>query len=262
MKTTSKKVVILAGGLGTRIGEETLVRPNPMIEIGGRPVIWHIMKHFSYYGHNDFIILCGHLGYKIKEYFCNYSAHNSHIRVSLRDRSIELLESDIEPWTITLLDTGSETQTGGRLGRAENFLKNETCFFFTYGDGLSDVNLDLLVRQHLKSNCWATVTAVRPPARFGALKLDNEKKVISFREKPVSEAGLINGGFFVLNPKVIDLISGDLEIWEEQPLRRLSEMGELSSFFHDGFWHAMDTPRDKSFLEGLYASGSAPWKIW
>jgi glucose-1-phosphate cytidylyltransferase len=254
------KAVILAGGLGTRISEETSSKPKPMIQIGERPLLWHIMKIYSFYGINDFIICCGYKGYMIKEYFVNYSLHNSDITLDLKENKIEVHHKSIEPWKITLVDTGLTTMTGGRLKKIQNYLDDET-FCFTYGDGLSDLNITNLIRFHREQKTLATVTGVMPPGRFGALSV-SDNKVIKFQEKPEGDGGWINGGFFVLEPKVLDYISGDDIIWEHDPLERLSNEKELSVYLHSGFWQPVDTLRDKNRLEELWNSNKPPWKIW
>jgi glucose-1-phosphate cytidylyltransferase len=254
------KAVILAGGLGTRISEETAVRPKPMIELGGKPVLWHVMKIYSHWGINDFIICCGYKGYMIKEYFHNYSLHNSDVTFDLRERSLTVHRSDVEPWRITLVDTGDGTQTGGRLKRVQAYLDREA-FCCTYGDGLSDVDVKAAIAFHRKQGTLATLTAVQPPGRFGQLEM-NEARITSFREKPPGDGAWVNGGFFVLDPKALDYIEGDHTVWETGPLEHLASEGNLSAFVHRGFWHPMDTLRDKTLLEGLWASGSAPWKVW
>lgn len=253
------KAVILAGGRGTRISEETSVKPKPMVNIGGKPILWHIMKFYSSYGVNDFIICCGYLGYVIKEYFANYFLHTSDVTFDLENNSVEVHQKRAEPWKVTLVDTGLDTMTGGRLKQVKNFLDNED-FCFTYGDGLSDVNISELVRHHKSSGKLATVTAVQPPARFGALVISGED-VKAFSEKPEGESW-INGGFFVLNPKVIDYIDGDKTIWERAPMEKLASENNMSVFCHKGFFQPMDTMRDKDQLEALWESNKAPWKIW
>ena len=255
------KAVILAGGLGTRIEEETHLRPKPMIEIGSKPILWHIMKIYSAHGINEFIICCGYKGYMIKEYFSNYFLHMSDIEINLTSNDIKILNKKAENWKITLLDTGEKTQTGGRLKRASELLKNEESFCFTYGDGLSDLNITKLVEFHKKHKKLATVTAVCPPGRYGALKCNNNL-VTGFEEKPRGDGQRINGGFFVLSPKCIDLIKGDEICWEEYPLKRLAEIGELMAFTHDDFWQPMDTLREKNLLEKLWIENKAPWKCW
>jgi glucose-1-phosphate cytidylyltransferase len=255
------KAVILAGGLGTRISEETTARPKPMIEIGGKPVLWHVMKTYSHWGINDFVICCGYRGYMIKEYFHNYSLHMSDVTIDLRKDSLTVHRSDVEPWSITLVDTGAETQTGGRLKRVRSHVEGEERFCFTYGDGLSDVNVAQAIEFHRTSGALATLTAVQPPGRFGQLEM-SEQRITSFREKPPGDGAWINGGYFVLDPKVIDYIEGDATVWERGPMERLAEEGNLAAFIHRGFWHPMDTMRDKILLEGLWESGKAPWKAW
>ena len=254
------KAVILAGGLGTRISEESHMRPKPMIEIGGKPVIWHIMKIYSAYGVNDFIICLGYMGYMIKEYFANYFLHTSDVTIDIGNDNIEVHQNSAEPWRVTLLDTGVDSMTGGRLKRVGEHLGDED-FCFTYGDGVSDVNIAELIAFHERQNTLATVTAIRRPGRFGALKLDNGT-VSGFEEKPQGDGGWINGGFFVLSPKVLEHIDGDETSWEHEPLERLAAQGQLSAFLHRGFWQPMDTLRDKTHLEELWKSGRAPWKVW
>ncbi len=255
------KAVILAGGLGTRISEETTLRPKPMIEIGGKPVLWHVMKAYAHWGINDFIICCGYKGYMIKEYFHNYSLHMSDVTIDLRADSLTVHRSDVEPWSITLVDTGSETQTGGRLKRVRRYLDDGETFCFTYGDGLSDVDVSKAIEFHRNAGTLATLTAVQPPGRFGQLEM-SEQRITSFREKPPGDGAWINGGYFVLNPKVIDYIEGDDTPWERSPMEALAAQGNLAAWVHRGFWHPMDTMRDKIYLEGLWASGRAPWKVW
>jgi len=254
------KVVILAGGLGTRISEESHLRPKPMIEIGGKPILWHIMKIYSAHGLTDFIICCGYRGYMIKEYFANYYLHTSDVTFDMAANRVEVLQTNSEPWRVTLVDTGEQTITGGRLKRVARLLGDEE-FCFTYGDGVSDVNIRDLIAFHRKQGKLATLTAVQPPARFGALSLEGSR-VARFEEKPVGDGGMINGGFFVLSPRVIDYIKGDHTHWEGEPLERLAREGQLSAFAHDGFWQPMDTLRDKTHLEELWNSGKAPWKVW
>lgn len=255
------KAVILAGGLGSRIAEETHLRPKPMIEIGGRPILWHIMKLYHGHGIRDFIICCGFRGYVIKEYFANYGLHMSDITFDLAENRLQFHRKSAENWRVTLVDTGENSMTGGRLRRVADYLKDEEAFCFTYGDGLCDVDIGATIRFHKSHGREATVTAVRPPARFGALKLDGDT-VEGFVEKPAGEGGFINGGFFVLNPKCIDRISDDSTVWEAEPLSGLAEDGQLKAFFHTGFWQPMDTLRDKVHLETLWNSGSPPWKTW
>jgi glucose-1-phosphate cytidylyltransferase len=255
------KLVILAGGLGTRLSEETSVRPKPMVEIGGRPIIWHIMKMYSGFGVNDFVVCCGYKGYLIKEYFANYFLHSSDVTIDLRDNSLEVLERKAEPWRITLVDTGDSTQTGGRLRRVAKYIENESVFCLTYGDGLGSVDLAKLMAFHQSHGRLATMTAVQPPGRFGALKVSGTR-IESFIEKPQGDGGWINGGFFVLQPEVLKFIEGDTTLWEKEPLENLAKQDQLQAFFHKGFWQPMDTLRDKTHLEELWASGEAPWKVW
>ena len=253
------KAVILAGGMGTRISEESHLRPKPMIEIGGMPILWHIMKLYSAGGVHDFVICCGYLGYVIKSYFANYLLHVSDVTFDVAKDQMQIHQSGAEPWKVTLVDTGTETMTGGRLKRVRQFLDNEE-FFLTYGDGLSDIDVRALLEFHRRQNVFATVTSVRPPARFGALATQGNR-VISFQEKPEGN-GWINGGFFVLSPTVIDYIEGDHTVWEGEPLERLAREDQLAAYPHEGFWHPMDTLRDKNQLEALWSSGKAPWKVW
>lgn len=253
------KAVILAGGLGTRLAEETAVRPKPMVEIGGKPILWHIMKTYSHYGINDFVICCGYKGYMIKEYFANYLLHSSDVTIDIEKSSVELHKKYSEPWRVTLIDTGDETQTGGRLRRVASFLDETFCF--TYGDGVADIDISALINHHKKSGLLATITAVQPPGRYGALLMDHER-VIKFQEKPEGQEGWINGGYFVVEPKAIDLIHDDLTAWENYPLNFLASSGQLSAFKHHGFWQPMDTLREKIRLEEMWSSGLAPWKIW
>jgi len=255
------KTVILAGGLGTRISEESHLKPKPMIEIGGRPILWHIMKLFSQYGFNDFVICLGYRGYVIKEYFANYVLHNADLTVNLATGETKYHATNPEPWSVTLVDTGPETLTGGRLKRVAKYLDPDEPFFFTYGDGLADVDLRKLADFHRAHGRQATVTAVAPPGRYGALEL-KDGQVRRFIEKPPGDNGLINGGFFVLQPEVVGRIAGDSTSWEVEPLESLAADGELMAYRHDGFWAAMDTLRDKNHLEALWASGAAPWRIW
>ena len=255
------KAIILAGGLGTRISEETTVRPKPMVEIGGKPILWHIMKTYSAHGIHDFVICCGYKGYIIKEYFANYFLHMSDITFDMQHNKMEVHQRYAEPWKVTLVDTGEETMTGGRLKRVKNYVKNEEAFCLTYGDGVGDVNITELIAFHKAQQAKATLTAVLPPGRFGALEMGGNK-VHSFREKPKGDGAMINGGFFVLSPQVIDYITDDKTIWEREPLERLAEEGELAAYPHHGFWQPMDTLRDKMHLEELWESGKAPWKVW
>ena len=254
------KAVILAGGLGTRISEETHLKPKPMIEIGGKPILWHIMKIYSAHGINEFIVCCGYKGYIIKEYFANYFLHMSNVTFDMADNRMEVHERYAEPWRVTLVDTGEDTMTGGRLRRVSPYLDDED-FAFTYGDGVGDVDIKMLIQFHNDHGKLATLTATQPPGRFGALSLDGES-VNGFQEKPHGDGGWINGGFFILSPKVIDYIEGDATIWERAPMERLAQDGELKAFMHPGFWQPMDTQRDKIHLETLWSSGKAPWKIW
>lgn len=255
------KAVILAGGLGTRISEETHLKPKPMIEIGGKPIIWHIMKMYSAHGVNDFVICCGYKGYVIKEYFANYFLHMSDVTFDMVDNRMVVHQKKAEPWRVTLVDTGEETLTGGRLKRVVEYVKDEEAFCFTYGDGVADVDIARAIAFHNQHGKLATVTAVAPPGRFGALQLNGEQ-VVGFSEKPRGDGGLINGGFFVLSPKCIDFIEGDQSSWEGEPLVRLATSQQLMVFQHDGFWQPMDTLREKNMLEDLWASGKAPWKVW
>ncbi len=255
------KAVILAGGLGTRISEETHLRPKPMIEIGGRPILWHIMKMYSAHGVSDFVICCGYKGYIIKEYFANYFLHMSDITFDMSSNQMEVHEKKAEPWKVTLVDTGEDTLTGGRLARVRRYVENEPAFCFTYGDGVSDLDITALIRFHHAHGKKATVTAVRPPGRYGALQMQGDA-VTGFTEKPRGDGGLINGGFFVLSPSVLDLIDGDRSSWEGAPLDRLVDRDELRAFVHEGFWQPMDTLREKNHLEELWMSGKAPWKQW
>ena len=253
------QLVILAGGLGTRISEESILRPKPLIEIGGRPIIWHIMKHYSHYGINDFVICCGYKGYMIKEFFSNYLLHISDVTINLDKNQIKFHNSKKDSWTITLVDTGAETQTGGRLKRVEKYLKPEFCM--TYGDGLSNVNIKKLINFHKKNKKLATMTTVQPPGRFGIVKTKGDK-ILNFLEKPVGNGAWINGGFFVLNKKILKLIKDDMTIWEKKPLEILAKKRELISFKHKDFWHPMDTLRDKQYLEDLWQEKNCPWKLW
>jgi glucose-1-phosphate cytidylyltransferase len=255
------KAVILAGGLGTRLSEETSIKPKPMVEIGGKPILWHIMKMYSSHGVNDFVICCGYKGYVIKEYFANYFLHQSDITFDMKTNSMEVHQERAEPWAITLVDTGDDSMTGGRLSRVAEYVKNEEVFCFTYGDGVSDVNISESIEFHKKHGKDATLTSVYPPGRFGALDVqDNQIK--RFTEKPKGDGALINGGFFVLSPKVLDRISGDDCTWEQGPLKGLAEDDNLMAFTHDGFWQPMDTLRDKVYLQELWEEGKAPWKTW
>lgn len=255
------KCVILAGGYGTRISEESHLRPKPMIEIGGRPILWHVMKLYAAHGIDEFILCLGHKGYVIKEYFANYFLHMSDVTFDMAANRMEVHHCAAEPWRVTLVDTGEGTLTGGRLKRVAPYLAGEEAFCFTYGDGVADIDLTNEIAFHRAHGKWATVAAVQPPGRFGALVLD-EGMVTRFTEKPRGDGGYINGGFFVLSPRVLDLIEGDDTSWEGAPLTRLAEMGQLMAFAHDGFWQPMDTMRDKAQLEALWQSGNAPWKVW
>ncbi|MCP5300210.1 MAG: glucose-1-phosphate cytidylyltransferase [Chromatiaceae bacterium] len=255
------KAVILAGGLGTRISEETHLRPKPMIEVGGKPILWHIMKLYSAHGVNEFVICCGYRGYVIKEYFANYFLHMSDVTFDMEHNNMEVHQRNAEPWRVTLVDTGENTMTGGRLRRVADYVRDEQAFCFTYGDGIADVDIGREIAFHLKHGKRATVTAVQPPGRYGALTM-NGTSVTGFTEKPRGDGGLINGGFFVLSPACIDLIAGDHSSWEGEPLTRLAADGELVAFEHKGFWQPMDTLRDKNHLEDLWNSGGAPWKVW
>jgi glucose-1-phosphate cytidylyltransferase len=255
------KAVILAGGLGTRLSEETTLKPKPMVEIGGRPILWHIMKIYSHYGINDFVVCLGYKGYIIKEYFSNYFLHNSDVTFDFTSSSNMVVHNaKAEPWKVTLIDTGDQSMTGGRLKRVGEYLDNDT-FCFTYGDGVADVDIGKLVAFHAENGRKATLTAVQPPGRFGALSLD-DGQVTAFQEKPVGDGSWINGGFFVLEPDVLDLIDDDLTTWENEPLKALAAAGELSAYKHSGFWQPMDTLRDRSKLEEMWAKANAPWKTW
>lgn len=254
------KAVILAGGLGTRLSEETSLRPKPMVEIGGKPILWHIMKIYSHYGINDFIICLGYKGYVIKEYFANYFLHMSDVTFDMAHNKMEVHQKYAEPWRVTLVDTGDETMTGGRLKRVVPHLANED-FCFTYGDGLANVNIEALIKLHQKEGRIATVTATQPPGRFGALEFE-DNKVLSFKEKPKGDGSWINGGFFVLSPQVLNYLKGDDTVWEQEPMKELTQDGKMSVYFHNDFWQPMDTLREKILLEDLWQSGKAPWKIW
>jgi len=255
------KAVILAGGLGTRISEETSVRPKPMVEIGGRPILWHIMKSYSAHGINEFVVCCGYKGYVIKEYFANYFLHMSDVTFDMHNNAMEVHQRKAEPWRVTLVDTGDTTMTGGRLKRVAQYVRDEDPFCFTYGDGLADLDIGALVRFHRRHGKRATVTAVQPPGRYGALEMDGDQ-VRGFAEKPQGDGGWINGGFFVLSPSCIDLIPDDATAWEVGPLGALANQGELMAYQHLGFWQPMDTLRDKNHLEELWQKDKAPWKIW
>lgn len=255
------KAVILAGGLGTRLSEETSVKPKPMVEIGGKPILWHIMKQYSAHGVNDFIICCGYKGYVIKEYFANYFLHMSDVTFDMKNNEMKVHRKRAEPWTVTLVDTGDNSMTGGRLGRVADYLKDEEEFCFTYGDGVGDVDITKTIEFHKSHGKNATLTATFPPGRFGALDIA-AGQVKSFKEKPKGDGAMINGGFFVLSPEVLKLIDGDSCTWEQYPLNKLAEDGELMAYEHHGFWQPMDTLRDKVYLEELWQDGKAPWKIW
>jgi glucose-1-phosphate cytidylyltransferase len=256
------KAVILAGGFGTRLSEETDIKPKPMVEIGNNPILWHIMKIYSHYGVNDFIICCGYKGYMIKEYFANYFLHMSDVTFCMKDNSMKVHQNNAEPWTVTLVDTGEDTLTGGRLKRVYQYVKNEKSFCFTYGDGVGNIDVAKLIEHHNKFGKQATLTATRPPGRYGALKIKSENIVENFQEKLDGVNSWINGGFFVLSPKVIERIDDDLTSWEDRPLSSLAADGELTAFKHNGFWQPMDTLREKKTLNSLWDSGKAPWKVW
>ncbi|WP_298439789.1 glucose-1-phosphate cytidylyltransferase [Geobacter sp.] len=255
------KVVILAGGLGTRLSEETVVRPKPMVEIGGKPILWHIMKIYSHFGYNDFVICLGFKGYMIKEYFSNYFLHMSDVTFDMRNNTMEVHQQYAEPWKVTLVDTGADSMTGGRVKRVAPYVGNET-FMLTYGDGVADVDIAELVRFHKAHGCQATVTSAQPSGRFGALDIRERGRVASFQEKPAGDGAWINGGFFVLEPSVFDRIAGDSTVFEKEPLEGLARDRELHAYKHDGFWQPMDTLRDKNHLEELWNNGRAPWKMW
>ena len=255
------KVVILAGGYGSRLSEETAIKPKPMVEIGGKPILWHIMKTYSYYGINDFIICCGYKGYVIKEYFANYSLHQSDITFDMKENKMTVHEDRAEPWTVTLIDTGDHSMTGGRLKRVFSYIKDEEAFCFTYGDGVADIDIKKLITFHKAHGKQATLTSAFPPGRFGALNIE-DNQVKKFEEKPKGDGALINAGFFILSPKVIERIDGDSSTWEQEPLKGLADDGELMSFKHEGFWQPMDTLRDKIYLEELLEKNKALWKTW
>jgi len=256
------KVVILAGGLGTRISEETSLRPKPMVEIGGKPILWHIMKTYSHYGQNEFVICCGYKGYLIKEYFANYFLHMSDITFDMSSNTMDVHQRHAEPWKVTLVDTGENTMTGGRLRRVASYLKDDDVFCFTYGDGVADIDIAKLIEFHRSHGLKATLTAAFPPGRFGALDIRPDGRVLSFKEKPKGDGGMINGGYFVLSPEVLDLMEDDQTIWEGRPLEALAAAGQLAAYPHHGFWQPMDTLRDKTYLEDLWRSDKAPWKVW
>ncbi len=255
------KCAILAGGLGTRLSEETSTRPKPMVEIGGKPILWHIMKIYSAQGVNDFIICLGYKGYVIKEYFANYFLHMSDVTFDMKENKMHVHKADVEPWTITLVETGEETQIGGRIKRILPYVASDEAFCLTYGDGLANIDLAQLFAQHKASGLVATVTGSQPPGRFGSIRHEGER-VIGFQEKPMGDGGWINGGFFVLSPKVGNYIEGDKTVWEREPMERLAAEGQLGVYFHSGFWQPMDTLRDKKHLEDLWETGQAPWKVW
>ncbi len=256
------KLVILAGGLGTRLSEETAVKPKPMVEIGGRPILWHVMKIYSAHGINDVIVCCGYKGYVIKEYFANYFLHLSDVTFDLAKNTMEVHNHRAEPWRVTLIDTGDATMTGGRLRRVREYLGDET-FCFTYGDGVGNVDITRLLAFHREQQVLATLTAVKPPGRFGAVALEQgQHKIHSFREKPRGDGTFVNGGFFAVEPRAIDYIAGDSTSWEQEPLEQLANSGQLAAYQHEGFWQPMDTLRDRQYLEDLWASGNAPWKVW
>jgi len=255
------KAVILAGGLGTRLSEETQLKPKPMAEIGGKPILWHILKIYSSHGINDFVICLGYRGYVIKEYFANYFLHSSNVTFDMANNKMEVHQNNAEPWRVTLVDTGEKTMTGGRLKRVRHYLDNED-FCFTYGDGVADVNVRELVQFHKQHKKLATVTAVQPPGRYGALDIQDGKSVQGFLEKPQGDGGWINGGFFVLSPQVLDLIADDTISWEQEPMQRLARDGKLNAYYHKGFWQPMDTLREKTYLDELWVAGKAPWKTW
>ncbi|MDC1135657.1 glucose-1-phosphate cytidylyltransferase [Alphaproteobacteria bacterium] len=256
------KAVILAGGLGTRLSEETDIKPKPMVEIGGRPILWHIMKIYSSHGVNDFVICCGYKGYVIKEYFANYFLHHSDITLDIKNNSIKVHENNAEPWTVSLIDTGKKTMTGGRLKRVWEHVKNEAAFCFTYGDGVGNIDIAAQIKFHREHGRMATITATRPPGRYGALEIDNNNEVSLFREKIEGENSWINGGFFILDPNVINRIENDETAWEGKILSSLARDGELKAFKHSGFWQPMDTLREKNLLNDLWSRGEAAWKTW
>ena len=255
------KAVILAGGLGTRLSEETSTRPKPMVEIGGKPILWHILKMYSHHGVNDFVICCGYKGYVIKEYFANYFLHMSDVTFDMRSNRMEVHHKRAEPWNVTLVDTGDDSMTGGRLRRVADYVRNDEAFCFTYGDGVSDVDIGAAIDFHKNHGKAATLTATYPPGRFGALDIQGHQ-IKQFMEKPKGDGAMINGGFFVLSPRVLDYLEDDATVWEQQPLQRLAADGELMAYEHHGFWQPMDTLRDKTYLEELWSAGKAPWKTW
>lgn len=255
------KAVILAGGLGSRLSEETELKPKPMVEIGGKPILWHVMKIYSTYGVNEFVVCLGYKGYVIKEYFANYFLHMADVTFDMRNNSMQVHQQSAEPWKVTLVDTGDNTMTGGRLKRVKSYIENDESFCLTYGDGVGNVDIASVIALHQKEKRLATVTATQPPGRFGALEFTGNQ-LTNFVEKPHGDGGWINGGFFVLSPKVIDYIADDATLWEQEPMRNLAKDGQMSVYFHDGFWQPMDTLREKQLLESLWASGKAPWKVW
>lgn len=256
------KAVILAGGYGTRISEESSIRPKPMVEIGGKPILWHIMKIYSTHGVNDFIICCGYKAYMVKEYFANYFLHMADVTFDMNNNHMQVHHATAEPWKVTLVDTGEKTMTGGRLRRVKDYIGDEA-FCFTYGDGVSDVNISELIDFHYQQGTLATLTSVQPPGRFGLFSLvHGQSKIQTFREKPDGDGAWVNGGFFILEPNVINYIEGDMTVWEKEPLEQLAQMGELSAYRHSGFWQPMDTLRDKQVLENMWQCGDAPWKVW
>lgn len=256
------KAVILAGGMGTRISEESSLRPKPMIEIGGKPILWHIMKGYGHHGINDFVICCGYKGYMIKEYFANYFLHMSDVTFDMADNTMQVHHRHAEPWRVTLVDTGEQSMTGGRIRRIRSYVQDDEAFCLTYGDGVSDVDISALITFHHAQKNLCTLTAVQPPGRFGALAIDSQQHITSFQEKPQGDGGYINGGFFVCSPQVIDRIAGDATTWEREPMESLARDHQMSAFHHHGFWQPMDTLRDKMYLEDLWAKGKAPWKMW
>lgn len=256
------KAVILAGGLGTRLREETEVRPKPLVDVGGKPILWHIMKIYSHFGVNDFVICLGYKGYLIKEYFANYALHMSDVTIDMASGKTVVHQNNAEPWKVTLIDTGDATMTGGRLRRVAGHLRGEDCFCMTYGDGVGDVDIGGVIAFHQQHGRDATLTAVRPPARFGVLDMDDDRTVRAFQEKPMGDSPFINGGFFVLSPKVLSRLADDTTIWEREPLEGLAHDGQLKAFHHEGFWQPMDTLRDKVYLDNLWSQGKAPWKVW
>ncbi|MGO4382400.1 glucose-1-phosphate cytidylyltransferase [Pseudoduganella sp. RAF19] len=255
------KAVILAGGLGTRLSEETTVRPKPMVEIGGKPILWHIMKSYSAHGINEFVICCGYKGYIIKEFFANYFLHTSDVTFDMQKNEMEVHQRFAEPWRVTLVDTGDNSMTGGRLRRVRQYVQNDEAFCFTYGDGVADVDISASIQFHKDHGALGTMTAVQPPGRFGAIDMDGQR-ITAFKEKPQGDGNWINGGYFVLSPKVIDYIDDDSSIWEKEPMEQLAREGQMNAYLHRGFWQPMDTLRDKVLLEELWQEGKAPWKVW